>query len=101
MYILGSENIGQGYRRFAYLGNLSESANAQADNILLTQAQLKKEKARLDSLVAVATATRQQRQREYDNMNADEQKSRSLIFGHYMKSIYTFFSFFKSHHSLI
>ena len=79
MYILGSENIGQGYRRFAYLGNLSESANAQADNILQTQAQLQSEKARLDSLVVVATATRQQRQREYDNMKADEQKSRNLV----------------------
>ena len=79
MYILGSENIGQGYRRFAYLGNLSESANAQADNILQTQAQLQTEKARLDSLIVVATATRQQRQKEYNNMKADEQKSRSLI----------------------
>ena len=79
MYILGSENIGQGYRRFAYLGNLSESANAQADAILQTQEQLKVEKARLDSLVVVATATRQQRQREYDNMKADEQKSKSLV----------------------
>ena len=79
MYILGSENIGQGYRRFAYLGNLSESANAQADNILQTQAQLQAEKARLDSLVVVATETRQQRQREYNNMKADEQKSRTLV----------------------
>lgn len=79
MYILGSENIGQGYRRFAYLGNLSESANAQADNILQTQAQLQAEKARLDSLIVVATATRQQRQKEYNNMKADEQKSRSLV----------------------
>ncbi|MBQ4021798.1 MAG: peptidoglycan DD-metalloendopeptidase family protein [Bacteroidales bacterium] len=79
MYILGSENIGQGYRRFSYLGNLSESAAAQADNILQTQEQLRKEKAGLDSLVAVATATRQQRQREYNNMKADEQKSRSLV----------------------
>ena len=79
MYILGSENIGQGYRRFSYLGNLSESAAAQADNILQTQEQLRKEKANLDSLVAVATATRQQRQREYNNMKADEQKSRSLV----------------------
>lgn len=79
MYILGSENIGQGYRRFSYLGNLSESAAAQADNILQTQEQLRKEKAGLDSLIAVATATRQQRQREYNNMKADEQKSRSLV----------------------
>ena len=79
MYILGSENIGQGYRRFAYLGNLSESANAQADNILQTQAQLQEEKKKLDSLVVVATATRQQRQREYNNMKADEQKSRTLV----------------------
>ena len=79
MYILGSENIGQGYRRFAYLGNLSESANAQADNILQTQAQLQEEKNKLDSLVVVATATRQQRQREYNNMRADEQKSRTLV----------------------
>lgn len=79
MYILGSENIGQGYRRFAYLGNLSESANAQADNILQTQTQLQKEKERLDSLVVVATATRQQRQQEYTNMKADEQKSRQLV----------------------
>ncbi|MBR4771219.1 MAG: peptidoglycan DD-metalloendopeptidase family protein [Bacteroidales bacterium] len=79
MYILGSENIGQGYRRFAYLGNLSESANAQADNILQTQAQLQAEKAKLDSLVVVATATRQQRQKEYNNMKADEQKSRTLV----------------------
>lgn len=79
MYILGSENIGQGYRRFSYLGNLSESANAQADNILQTQEQLQKEKAKLDSLVVVATATREQRQREYNNMRADEQKSRSLV----------------------
>lgn len=79
MYILGSENIGQGYRRFAYLGNLSESANAQADNILQTQAQLQQQKAQLDSLVVIATATRQQRQKEYDNMKADEKKSRTLV----------------------
>jgi len=79
MYILGSENIGQGYRRFAYLGNLSESANAQADNIMQTQDRLKEEKTRLDSLVTVATATRAQRQREYENMKADEKKSRNLV----------------------
>ena len=79
MYILGSENIGQGYRRFSYLGNLSESANAQAENILQTKEQLNNEKAKLDSLVTVATATRQQRQREYNNMKADEQKSRTLV----------------------
>lgn len=79
MYILGSENIGQGYRRFAYLGNLSESANAQADNIMQTQDRLKEEKTRLDSLVTVATATRAQRQREYENMKADEKKSKNLV----------------------
>ncbi|NLD22237.1 MAG: hypothetical protein GX664_07185 [Bacteroidales bacterium] len=79
IYILGSENIGQGYRRFSYLSNLSESANNQAENILKTQEDLKIEKTRLDSLITLATATRQQRQKEYDNIKADEKKSKTII----------------------
>src|SRR5574344_1151894 len=48
MYILASENIGQGYRRFAYLKNLSNVVNNQVNNIKGTQADLESEKKELN-----------------------------------------------------
>ena len=50
MYIMASENIGQGVRRWSYLKNLSSSVREQATQILDLKIQLSKERDRLNNL---------------------------------------------------
>ncbi|MFA6691310.1 MAG: peptidoglycan DD-metalloendopeptidase family protein, partial [Saccharofermentanales bacterium] len=75
---LASENIGQGYRRFAYLKNLSNVVNNQVNNIKGTQADLESEKKELNILKSSAKQMRGEQQKEYDKLRKEEDRSNQV-----------------------
>lgn len=79
MYILASENIGQGMRRYGYLRQLSSQMNTQGRKIRAERERLESEKARLDSLQAEAKKLRDERAGELNKLRKEEEKSRSLV----------------------
>lgn len=79
MYLLSSESIGQGYRRFSYLKNLSQSVSEQAVKIEESRKQLIEEKENLNKLAQQAERVKQEREAEYRKLVEDEKKSRNVI----------------------
>ena len=78
MYLFASESIGQGYRRFSYLKNLSDLVNAQGVKIKEKQAQLELEKRELEKMKKEAQATRDEREKEYKELLREETMSRQV-----------------------
>ena len=79
LYILASENLGQGMRRYGYLRQLSSQMNVQGRKIKDERARLEAEKARLDSLRTEAKKLRDERAGELNKLRKEEEKSRSLV----------------------
>ena len=79
MYVLGSESVGQGYRRLTYFKNLSDAVGVQADRIRETRARLEQEQASLQESRRQLMALRGQREKEYKELVSDQKQSQSLI----------------------
>lgn len=79
LYILASENLGQGMRRYGYLRSLSARMNAQGREIRSERARLEERKARLDSLQLQARRLRDERATELGKLRGEEAKSRQLV----------------------
>ena len=79
MYVLGSESIGQGYRRLTYFKNLSDAVGVQADRIRETRARLEQEQISLQESRRQLVALRGQREKEYKQLVSDQKQSQSLI----------------------
>ena len=79
MYVLGSESVGQGYRRLTYFKNLSDAVGVQADRIRETRARLEQEQASLQESRRQLVALRGQREKEYKQLVSDQKQSQSLI----------------------
>ena len=79
MYILASENIGQGLRRYSYLRQLSAQMNEQGRRIGEERAKLEAKKQSLDSLRAQAKVLRDERAYEVTKLRKEEDKSRLLV----------------------
>ena len=79
MYILASENIGQGMRRFGYLKRLSAEMNKRGRQIKAERDTLEATKARIESLRGEARKLRDQRANEVEKLRREEQKSRDLV----------------------
>lgn len=79
MYLLSSQNIGQGYRRYAYLKNLAGEVNNMGVKIKEKQAVLEKEQQQLSEIKAEAQAMRKTRESEYKRFVAEETESRKTI----------------------
>ena len=79
LYILASENLGQGMRRYGYLRSLSARMNAQGREIRSERARLEERKARLDSLQMQARRLRDERATELGKLRGEEAKSRQLV----------------------
>lgn len=79
MYILASENIGQGLRRAAYLRSLSAQMSAQALKIRETSAQLELEKERLLVLKGQADEVRAQQVKERRQLEKEASQVNSLV----------------------
>lgn len=79
LYILASENLGQGVRRYGYLRQLSGQMNEQGRRIGEERSKLQAKKLRLDSLRTEARQLRDERAREVEKLRKEENKSRDLV----------------------
>ena len=79
MYILASENLGQGMRRYGYLRQLSVQMNEQGRRIGEEKDRLEQEKQRLDSLRTQVRKLRDERAVELDKVRREENKSQQLV----------------------
>ena len=76
LYILSSQDIGQGYRRFAFLKSLAGEVGTQADKIRDKQSELEEERQQLAAIKAEAQSARAEREEEYRKLVAEEKKSK-------------------------
>ena len=79
MYILSSRDLGQAWRRYSYLRDLSASMNVQARKIKETRAELEKEMAQLEQKQAEAREARTLRQQEVNILQKEESESQALV----------------------
>jgi len=79
LYILASENIGQGMRRYGYLRQLSSQMNDQGRRIGEEHSRLNTERQRLDSLRSQARKLRDERAGELNKLRRQEEKSQQLV----------------------
>lgn len=79
LYVLASEDIGQGYRRFAYFKNLAGQANTQGKLIGEKQDNLKAELEKLAGIRNEAVSLRAERAQEYQKLLAEEKQSKKTI----------------------
>ena len=76
LYILSSENIGQGYRRFSFLKSVAGEVSLQAGKMREKQQELAQERERLAAIKAEAQAARAEREDEYRKLVAEEKQSK-------------------------
>lgn len=79
MYILASDNIGQAFRRYGYLRDLSKQMNSQASKIIDVQTELKKESEALAVMKREAESIKALRVKEMNKLKAEENDSRNLV----------------------
>lgn len=77
MYILASDNIEQGYRRWKYLKNYADAINKQGEEIIETKKELNIQKTELINLRAETLKSQQAREKEYNNLLKEESKSKA------------------------
>ena len=79
MYILASDNIAQGLRRYSFLRNMSQEMNHQAQNILKSKSELERQSDSLALLRKNAASLRDRRMKELSSLRTDEASSQKLI----------------------
>lgn len=79
MYILASDNLGQAFRRFGYLRDLSSQMNVQATKIKEIKAKLEVKQDSLSNMKSRAESMRKARVAELDQLKVDENDSEKLI----------------------
>ena len=79
MYILASEDLNQGLRRWKYLQNISESIQEQAAQIKMTESAIKVEKEKLQTLKDQSLKAKAERTKEYNSLTAEEKKVNKMI----------------------
>lgn len=79
MYVLASENIGQGYRRLSYLKNLSSTVNIQASKIREKREKMEKELKVLEEYKSQSLAMKNDREKEYNRLSAEESDAKKMI----------------------
>ena len=79
MYILASENIGQGLRRYGYLRHLSGELNTQGRRLKGERDTLAAVQARLEQLRSDARRVRDSRASEVEKLRREEERSRNLV----------------------
>ena len=79
MYLLSSQDIGQGYRRFSFLKSLAGQVRQQAGKIRTKQDELRAEREKMADIKAELQATRLERESEYKKLQAEEKQSREDI----------------------
>ena len=78
MYILASDNMEQGYRRWSYLKNYSKAINGQAEKIRGMKEELDTRIKEVEKLRSSAVATQASRTKEYKSLTAEEKQSQAF-----------------------
>ena len=78
MYILASDNMEQGYRRWSYLKNYSKSINTQAEKIRDLKDQREKKIKKVQKLKSNAIAAQESRTKEYNTLTKEESQSQEF-----------------------
>lgn len=78
MYILASDNLGQGLRRYNFLKDLSNNMNTQAKEITKQKELLESEKKTLEKLRSDAAKLRAERVLELDKLKSEEADAQKL-----------------------
>lgn len=79
MYILSSENIGQGVRRYNYLKSLSSQMSVQGRRLKEMQEEIRQQKAELESLRTIAARMRDSRKADLDKLKKEEKAGEKLV----------------------
>ena len=79
MYILASDNLGQAFRRYGYLRDLSKQMNIQAEKILAAKDTLEREREALAALKKDAETLRGQRLADMGKLQAEQNDSQKLV----------------------
>jgi len=79
MYILASENLAQGLRRYSFLKNLSKEMNGQGVKIKQAKSALEGEKEQLAGLRAEASSLQQERLAELERLRREEATAQQTI----------------------
>ena len=78
MYILASESMDQGYRRWSYLKNYSKTINSQAEKIRELREEHKMQLKKLEEMKRESIAQQSARTKEYNKL-AQEEKQRKAV----------------------
>lgn len=78
MYILASDNIEQGYRRYSYLKNYSKALNGEGVKIKEAQAKIEKEMAAISDLKDSNIKSQKAHTEEYNKLQKEGRKSKEL-----------------------
>lgn len=79
MYIVASDNLGQGLRRYSFLKNLSREMNTQGMKIKESKAELETERAALLGMKEEAESLRAERVVEMQKLSKEEASSKTTI----------------------
>jgi len=79
MYVLASEDIGEGYRRYAYLKELAGAVNTQGEKIKEKKSALEQEREALLNMRKEAQQIRITREKEYKKFIAEEASSKKNL----------------------
>ncbi|MBR5174859.1 MAG: peptidoglycan DD-metalloendopeptidase family protein [Bacteroidales bacterium] len=79
MYILASDNVGQAFRRYGYLRDLSKQMNIQAERIIAAKDTLEREREALAVLKKDAETLRSQRLADMGKLQAEQNDSQKLV----------------------
>ena len=78
MYILASDNMEQGYRRWSYLKNYSKTINSQAEKIRELKLEREQKIKRVKKLKSSAIAAQASRTKEYNTLTREENQSQQF-----------------------
>lgn len=78
MYILASDNLEQGYRRWSYLKNYSRNITAQAEKIRGLKEEHKRQLEKLQKLKSGNLKAQEERTREYNTLTQEEKQSQAF-----------------------
>lgn len=79
MYLLSSDNLGQGLKRFGYFKGLAGKMNSLARNLKEARAALELEKKELVDLRGQAETLRNSQQKQLDKLKAAEKQNQKLV----------------------
>lgn len=78
MYILASDNMEQGYRRWSYLKNYSKSITGQAEKIRSLKEEQKRQLRKLQLLKENTLKTQSERTMEYNTLTKEEKQAQAF-----------------------